>query len=40
MRENTGPILPVLVCLMAGRQGGRPAEEIWVDFEFFIFSIV
>ena len=31
--EKIGPILPPLVGLMAGREGGRQADEIWVDFK-------
>ena len=33
--ENTGPILQPLVGLMAGREGGRPAHKICVDFKIF-----
>ena len=39
--EKTGPILLLHLDLMAGREGGReggqPANEMWVDFEIFKF---
>ena len=36
--EKIAPILPPLVGLIAGREGGKPADEIWVDFEILKFS--
>ena len=33
--EQTGPILLPLVGLTAGREAGRPADEMWVGFEIF-----
>ena len=35
--EKTGPILLLLVGLMAGREGGRPADKMRVGFEIFKF---
>ena len=33
LKQLFGPILPPLVGLTAERQGGRLADEIWVDFK-------
>ena len=35
--KKIGPILPPLVGLMAGREGGRATGEIQVDFEILKF---
>ena len=35
MVRKTNPTLPPLVGLMAGREGGRPANKRQVDFENF-----
>ena len=35
LAEKTGPIFTPLVDLMAGKEGGRPADEMRVGFRIF-----
>ena len=35
LEEQTGSILLPLVVLMAGKEGGRPADKMQVGFEIF-----